>query len=158
MADRIKSGGAIFIIDCVTLALTIIGVIFFILSYQTGYIGIIYGEKNSIWITVELVAVIVVCVYMIISQVTGKVQKTDRLNLLNYILIILLTTAILFLLVDRVDAIGNCIVAPWDAGHGGEDSCYLSFVSIGCWLVCLITDIVISFVGYEKKINGRGVK
>lgn len=147
---RKKSTG--FFVNCITLVLTLIGTVFFALSYRTGYIGIVYGEKNSVWITLELAAVILICLVLTGMQAAGK-QKIELFDVLTYLLVILLTTATLFLLVDRVDAIGNCIVAPWDAGHGGEDSCYLSFVSMGCWLIALAANIVLSFTGYRKKDN-----
>ncbi len=145
-----KSAG--FFVNCLTLVLTLIGTVFFALSYGTGYIGIVYGEKNSVWITLELAAVILICLVLTGIQAAGK-QKPELFDVLTYLLVLLLTTATLFLLVDRVDAIGNCIVAPWDAGHGGEDSCYLSFVSMGCWLIALVANIVLSFAGYRKKDN-----
>ena len=82
------------------------------------------------------------------GQLRGFLKREHIYNLLSYALVILLTLSILLLHADRVDAIGNCIVAPWDAGHGGEDSCYLSFVSMGVWGVALIGNLFLCFRGY----------
>lgn len=138
-------------ISGITLILTLVGAVFFALSYQTGYVGIIYGEKNSGVITIEVVVVIAVNAYLVLSQWKGRWRNGLVYEILTYILVVAITTMTLFLLVDRVDAIGNCIVAPWDAGHGGEDSCYLSFVSMGCWGVCLLADLVLGFTGYNRR-------
>lgn len=138
-------------LNSATLVLTLIGTVFFVLSYQTGYIGIVYGEKNSGVITIELVVVILLNAYLLLSQREKCPGNYLTYEIVTLILVIAITTMTLFLLVDRVDAIGNCIVAPWDAGHGGEDSCYLSFVSMGCWGTCLLIDLVLGFTGYDKK-------
>lgn len=153
MQQNKNSGALPLTANCVTLLLTLAGAVFFALSYMTGYIGIVYGEKNSEIITIELVAVVLINVFLICSQVKEKWGNKLIYEILTYILVIVITSMTLFLLVDRVDAIGNCIVAPWDAGHGGEDSCYLSFVSLGCWCVCLIVDIILCFVGYKKELQ-----
>ncbi len=134
----------------ITFAITITGIVFFLLSYGTGYIGIVYGEKNSLWITAFLIAVIVI--YILLFLGTSKFKMREEIcNVLTYVLVVLFTLCIVLLLADRVDAIGNCIVAPWDAGHGGEDSCYLSFVSMGCWFAAMAGNMAVSFIGYRKK-------
>lgn len=125
--------------------LTAVALVFFLLSYTTGYVGIVFGEKNSILILVLQIVILLASLAFTAADVFGKLQKPivrDIAVLVNTAALIL---SLLFLLADRVDAIGNCIVAPWDAGHGGEDSCYLSFVSMGCYLVALVLNIVASF-------------
>ena len=141
------SRGAFFRISCATAVLGLVGAIFFVLSYNTGYVSIIYGAKNSIFLTVTAIAIPVIGAVMAVGQLRGFLKSEHTYNLLSYALVILLTLSILLLLADRVDAIGNCIVAPWDAGHGGEDSCYLSFVSMGVWGVALIGNLFLCFRG-----------
>lgn len=150
----LKSKSAVFYIHLITLILGIVGIVFFGLSYTTGYnssIGVNYGERNSITITVMLAIMVVITMLSIILQITGKVQVKELYNLIVFALVILLTLSTILLLVDRVEPIGNCIIAPWDAGHGGEESVYLSCVSMGCWLVALVCNIVASFLGYKVK-------
>ncbi|HIT90362.1 MAG TPA: hypothetical protein IAC41_08095 [Candidatus Merdenecus merdavium] len=143
--------GFVFAASSWTCVLSIIAFIFFALSYQTGYVSIVYGEKNSIVITIEAILILMLTSITTIFQITGKVDKREFYDVAMYVLVPLLTTATLLLLVDRVDAIGNCIVAPWDAGHGGEESCYLSFVAMGCWFVADIINIIGCFIGYKEK-------
>ena len=139
------------IVPAVTILLLAIGAVFFAFSYRTGYIGIVYGEKNSIRITAGLAVIGLLCVLRILLGKKGGNREKNIKDILTFIVIALLTVATILLLADRVDAIGNCIVAPWDAGHGGEDSCYLSFVSMGCWVIALVMNIIASFMGTEKK-------
>ena len=143
--------GAFFLIDAATVVLGLIGAIFLALSYNTGYVSIVYGQKNSIALTVLAIAIPALALVLVLGQWKGFLKSEHIYNLASYALVIALTFAILLLLADRVDAIGNCIVAPWDAGHGGEDSCYLSFVSMGVWAVAMIGNIVLCFKGYGTK-------
>ena len=146
-----RPGGAFFLIDCATLVLGLIGAIFLALSYNTGYVSIVYGTKNSITLTVLAIVIPAAALILVLGQWKGFLKSEHIYNLVSYALVIALILAILLLLADRVDAIGNCIVAPWDAGHGGEDSCYLSFVSMGVWAVAMIGNIVLCFKGYGPK-------
>lgn len=135
----------------ISLALAVIGLVFFYLSYTTGYINIVFGEKNSLLIQALMIASIAILIGTIVLHAINKRGFRIVLNISTVILSVLLTLAILYLLADRVDAIGNCIVAPWDAGHGGEDSCYLSFVSMGGWLIAVVLLLIASFKGSGLK-------
>ena len=150
MAKMFQNKSATFYINLLTLLLGLVGTVFFALSYMTGYVSIVYGMNNSITITVMLAAIIVLSALIIAFQIMGKVHVKEVYHVAMYILVILLTLSAGLLLADRVEAIGNCIIAPWDAGHGGEESCYLAFVSMGCWLVAVTANIVGSFIGYKE--------
>ena len=140
-----------FYIQAVSILLMIVGTIFFGMSYTTGYNQIVYGEMHSIAITVLAVITFVILVTIVAFQSIGVLKIKEIYNVAMAVLAVLLILCTLFLLVDRIDAIGNCIVAPWDAGHGGEDSCYLAFVAMGCWLVSMIGIIVGCFLGHKVK-------
>lgn len=146
-----KDKGYKFYADVAIAVLSVIAVIFFLLSYTTGYIGIVYGQNNSILITIMLFIVLLISSASAVMKILGidKFEKiTDILVLVNTALLIV---SLMLLFADRLDAIGNCIIAPWDAGHGGEDSCYLSFVSMGCFIVCAVLNIIGAFVAGSKK-------
>lgn len=151
MAKMFQNKSATFYINLLTLLLVLVGTVCFALSYMTGYVSIVYGMNNSIIITLMLAGMIMISALIISFQIMGKVRVKEVYNVSMYILVILLTLSAGLLLADRVEAIGNCIIAPWDAGHGGEESCYLAFVSMGCWLVAVIANIVGTFMGYKEK-------
>lgn len=140
-----------FYMQLAAVPLLVIGAVFFGLSYTTGYNQIVYGEKNSIIITVFIVVIAVILAALLTLQMLEKFDRKEIYNIAMVVLAALFILCTLLLLVDRVDAIGNCIVAPWDAGHGGEDSCYLAFVAMGCWILALAGDIVGCFFGYAKQ-------
>lgn len=146
-----KTKCSIFYINILTLLLTLVGGVFFLMSYTTGYVSIVYGKDNSIGITMLSAVLLVLTLVSVIFQIRGKMQRKEVYDVIVYASAVILITAVLFLAADRVDAIGNCIIAPWDAGHGGEDSCYLSFVSMGCWLVAMILNLAGCFLGYRVR-------
>lgn len=151
MSDFLKSKSTLFWIEAASVLLAVVGAVFFGLSYTTGYNQIVYGENNSVTITVLLVfAVLIPCAAAVVQclHIPGTEEICDLAAVAASILFLL---CLVLLLADRVDAIGNCIVAPWDAGHGGEDSCYLAFVSMGCWLAAAVASIVGSFLGFKAK-------
>lgn len=150
-----KNKCGLFYIHIVSLVFTMIGIVPFILSYRTGYVSIVYGEDNSIRITVLLVILVLMTIVLIAVRLT-EAKAVERIyEPVTYLLVILLTTAAILLLVDRVEAIGNCIIAPWDAGHGGEESCYLAFGAIGCWCAALMADIVGCFTGNTVRADSQ---
>lgn len=135
------------IIHLVTLVMAVGGGVMLTLSYMTGYVSIVYGEDNSMLLTVLAIALVACAAYLVVVEFSGK-AKPAVVHILTYAMVAVITLLIMLLLVDRVEAIGNCIVAPWDAGHGGEDSCYLAFGAMGAWGVGLLGNLVGGFMSY----------
>lgn len=151
MNDFLKSRSTLFWIEAASVLLAVVGAVFFGLSYTTGYNQIVYGENNSIAITVLLAFAVLIPCAAAVSECLRAPKAGEICDLAAVAASVLFLLCLVLLLADRVDAIGNCIVAPWDAGHGGEDSCYLAFVSTGCWLAASVASIVGSFIGFRAK-------
>ena len=152
-------------LDIAMIVLTVAGMVLFLLSYTTGYY--VFGQMHSVAILVCLFAAVVV-------ELTGAYVRERRLvkissktsnnaeigiyaqekgtekewpYILVTVMIVLLCWAVGMILMDRVEAVGNCIVTDFDSGHGGEEAVYMSFVAIGLFLAAVVLGIVKSFLG-----------
>lgn len=146
-----KNRGYKFYADAIIALLTVIAVIFFALSYTTGYIGIVYGKENSIVMTVFLALILLISVGSVVVEILGIRKSSAVVDVAVLLNTALIMVVLVLLIADRVDALGNCIIAPWDAGHGGEDSVYLSFVTMGCLLVSIVLNIVGTFIVRHRR-------
>ena len=146
-----KNRGYKFYADAIIALLTVIAVIFFALSYTTGYIGIVYGKENSIIMTVFLALILLISVGSVVVEILGMRKLSALVDVAVLLNTALIMVVLVLLIADRVDALGNCIIAPWDAGHGGEDSVYLSFVTMGCLLVSIVLNIVGTFIVRHRR-------
>ena len=66
------------------------------------------------------------------------------------VMIALICWGIGMILMDRIEAVGNCIVTDFDSGHGGEEAVYMSFVAILFLLTSVVSGIVKSFRSEER--------
>ena len=146
-----KNRGYKFYADAIIALLTVIAVIFFALRYTTGYIGIVYGKENSIVMTVFLALILLISVGSVVVEILGIRKSSAVVDVAVLLNTALIMVVLVLLIADRVDALGNCIIAPWDAGHGGEDSVYLSFVTMGCLLVSIVLNIVGTFIVRHRR-------
>lgn len=147
------------------IVLTVAGMALFLLSYTTGYY--VFGQMHSVAILACLFAVVVVELtgaYVRERQLVKISSKTSNNTeigiyaqekrpekewpyVLVTVMIVLLCWAAGMILMDRVEAVGNCIVTDFDSGHGGEEAVYMSFVAIVLFLAAVVLGIVKSFLG-----------
>lgn len=141
----------------VTLILTAISLVLFSLSYMTGYYT--FGQMQSPLITVLLGAAIAVEIAALIIR--GKVPEALWPKLLTFCVTALLSGAAMFLVGDRVEGIGNCIVTDYDSGHGGEEAIYMSIAAAILMLIAVIYNIIGSFAqdksASEKSSKSRSI-
>ena len=154
-----------FKMDIAMVVLTLIGFVLFLLSYTTGYY--VFGQMHSVMILICIFAAIVVQLagaYIRegrLVKISGKVSNDQEIGvyakektsgkewpyILIMVMIVLLCWAVGMILMDRVEAVGNCIVTDFDSGHGGEGAVYMSFIAIGFFLVTVVLGIIKSFTG-----------
>jgi hypothetical protein len=126
-----------------------VGIIFFFLSYRTGYFT--FGDKNSGLVELLLMSATgIEILYMILLK---KIGDNFWVRMLSFVVPALLTAAAILLLGDRVEAIGNCIVTDYDSGHGGEEAVYYSIVASVSMMIGVILGVIGSFFQgkYEKE-------
>ncbi len=135
-----------------TAVLAAAGLILFLLSYTTGYYR--FGEANCWPILLAVAAAVVIAAAVLF--VNGKMHNTGLVSILMLIITALLVFGTVMLLGDRVEGIGFTIVTKFDAGHGGEEACWLSIAACGCFLAGCILNIISSFLPLdqsEKKVK-----
>ncbi|EET61173.1 hypothetical protein BRYFOR_06818 [Marvinbryantia formatexigens DSM 14469] len=155
-------------LDIAMMVLTVAGMVLFLLSYTTGYY--VFGQMHSVAILICLFTAVVVEMagaYVRergLVKISGKISNNAEIGVYaqkkspekewTYILVIamivLLCQAVGMILMDRVEAVGNCIVTDFDSGHGGEEAVYMSFAAIGFFLITVILGIVKSFLGGRR--------
>ena len=151
--------------DMAMVILTVIGLVLFVLSYTTGYY--IFGQMHSVMIMICVFAAIVLQLVGAYARegrlvkISGKVSNDQEIGvyakekahgrewpyILVILMIVLLCWAVGMILMDRVEAVGNCIVTDFDSGHGGEQAVYMSFVASLFFLITVVLGIIKSFTG-----------
>lgn len=121
--------------------LSLIGLLFFLLSYTTGYYT--FGEMNSLLILTLIIGSLLAMAVSVIA--TKKNAGEGILYMLTIFITALLIASATLLLGDRMEGIGFTVLTQFDAGRGGEEACYLSFVSMGSFLMAAIVNVVGSF-------------
>lgn len=124
-----------------------IGLILFLLSYNTGYF--IFGQMNSIMILAFILTGILAEVFTLYA--IGKWGEYFWVRLLTFVVTALFSAAAILLIGDRVEAIGNCVITDFDSGHGGEEAVYRSLAASGIMLLGVVLNIAGSFSGYRQK-------
>jgi predicted ferric reductase len=144
-----KENKAFSIRNSVIFLLSIIGLIFFLLSYTTGYYS--FGQMNSIIILTLIVFSLISVGSSIILNI--KHQNEPIISILTITITLLLIASAILLLGDRIQGIGFTVLTKFDAGRGGEEASYLSFVAMGSFLIACIINIVGGFFpSFKKKI------
>lgn len=151
-------------LDIAMMILTVTGMVLFLLSYTTGYY--VFGQMHSVAILACLFAAVVVEVTGAYVREHGLVKISSKTSnnaeigvyaqekkpekewpyILVTMMIILLCWAVGMILMDRVEAVGNCIVTDFDSGHGGEEAVYMSFIAAGLFLITAVLGIIKSFL------------
>lgn len=144
-SEKIKINAAA-IRRCVVLITCLIGLVFFLLSYTTGYY--VLGEMNSMRILAAIIIAIILELAELILNRKMNSQVTE--NIFSLLVTVLSMFALVTLMGDRVEGIGFTIVTQFDAGHGGAEACYLSFVACGSFLVGCLMSIIHSFMPLNK--------
>lgn len=127
---------------CVVLTAEMIGLVFFLLSYTTGYY--VFGEMKSYLILAGIIgALILETTALIFSQ---KFNRQILADICVLSVTVLCVFSMIMLLGDRVEGIGFTVVTQFDAGHGGAEACYLSFVSCAGLLLGGCVNVINSFL------------
>ncbi len=135
----------------VVIALTILGIILFVLSFSTGYYT--FGQLNSKAVLASAIAAaLVACVAMLLRK---KFDKQWWPKLLSFCVTALLAYAAMILIGDRVEGIGICILTDYDSGHGGEEAIYMSLGASIAWLAAMVFNIIGSF-GKDEPVSKGG--
>lgn len=148
----IKRNGLELTTGVVALILTAAAMVLFCLSYTTGYY--IYGQMQSILITVLLASALVVGLAAIILR--AKLPGALWPKFLVFVTVGVLAAAAGLLLGDRVEGIGNCIITDYDSGHGGEEAIYMSLASCILMLAAVIYLIIGSFAKDKTEASSKG--
>ena len=127
--------------DIVMSIMIVIGLILYLLSYTTGYY--VFGQMHSILILVCLFVSVIAVMAGAFLRESNPGKEWPRIFMTA--VIILICWSIGLILMDRVEAVGNCVVTDFDSGHGGEEAVYISFASIAVLLITTIIGIVKSF-------------
>ena len=143
MADKtIKKGAGVHVTtSAICIALTFLGAFLFAFSYTTNYYT--YGQMNSVLITVLLALAFAAEIAALI--LVKKNPDAAWPGLLTLLVTGLLAAAAMYIVGDRVEGIGNCIVTDYDSGHGGEEAIYMSLGGAVVLLVSMIYNIIGSF-------------
>ncbi|MCD7918861.1 MAG: hypothetical protein LUG45_02070 [Clostridiales bacterium] len=131
----------------VCLALAAVALVFFALSYTTGYYN--FGEMHSTVTLGLLIGLIAVEVLLVLGY--QRFGHTLVYQILTFAVTAMLALAVGLLMADRVEGIGNCIVTDYDSGHGKEEAIYLSFASTAALTLGIFSNIIGSFS--PKKSN-----
>ena len=115
MADKtLKKGAGVHLTTgAICIALTLLGAFLFSFSYTTNYY--IYGQMNSVLITVLLACAVIAEIASVI--LVKKHPDAVWARLLTLLVTALLAASAMFIVGDRVEGIGNCIITDYDSGH-----------------------------------------
>lgn len=130
-------------LDIAMVILTVIGMVLFLLSYTTGYY--VFGQMHSVMIMVCLFA-------SVVAELAGAYLREENPRkewpyLFMTAVVVLLCWSVGMILMDRVEAVGTCVLTDFDSGHGGEQAVYMCFVAILLFLAAVVMGIVKSFTG-----------
>lgn len=129
--------------DIAVIVLMVISIVLFTLSYTTGYYT--FGQMHSVNITVCLFIAIVTELLSIYGWRSNPCKELPYI--FRTLTVALQCWGIGMILMDRVEAIGNCVVTDFDAGHGGEEAVYMSLVAILIILISVVLGIIKNFRG-----------
>ncbi len=143
----------------VTFLFCVVGLVFDLLSYfLANYYKLVFGEDNSIITLVFIIIAIVLSLALAGLEILFPRHKYIR-RIAALLLTVCITVAFTYMIFDRLEAIGNCVVTAYDAGFGGEEACYLTFVGFGFLVVAAIINIVGTGLDERKdktdKKNGK---
>ena len=125
----------------ITLLFTLLGGVLYYFSHSTNYYT--FGQMNSKLI-VGLIggAFLVELAFLIFVKLS---RRALWVQLLPFAVTALLAASAMFIVGDRVEGIGNCIITDYDSGHGGEEAIYISLIAAACLIVAMIYNIIGSF-------------
>lgn len=129
--------------DIAMVVLMVIGFALFLLSYTTGYY--VFGQMHSVMITVCLFAALIA--EMAGAYVREGHPDKEWPHLFMTAVIVLICWAVGMILLDRVEAIGTCVITDFDSGHGGEEAVYMCLVAVLFFLAAVVLGIIKSFLG-----------
>ena len=121
--------------------LAVLGLGLYILGFSTGYY--IFGQMQSTLTVILICAAIVLLVFNNIAR--RKWTDAVWTKVLTFGATALLAAGALYIVGDRVEGIGNCIVTDYDSGHGGEEAIYLSLGGAVLLLIAMVFNIVGAF-------------
>lgn len=130
-------------LDIMMMILTVVGLTLFLVSYTTKYY--VFGQMHSVAILISLAGALAVEVIGLCAR--ERYPQKEWPHILVVIMIVLLCCGIGLILMDRVEAVGNCVVTNFDEGHGGEEAVYISFAAILAIMAAVILGIVKNFLG-----------
>lgn len=137
----IKKGGLALYMSAAILAVTVAGVILFLMSYTTTYYT--FGEMYSVMILIFcIVALVAEAAVFVLS---GLIGFRTWMRTLLIAIIVMLALASMYLLGDRFEGIGYTIFSEFDTGHGGEEACWYSIICVILMLVAISATVVLSF-------------
>ena len=156
MADKtLKKGAGVHLTTgAICIALTLLGAFLFSFSYTTNYY--IYGQMNSVLITVLLACAVIAEIASVI--LVKKHPDAVWARLLTLLVTALLAASAMFIVGDRVEGIGNCIITDYDSGHGGEEAIYMSLGAAVVLLIAMVYNIIGSFSKAGNAPAGRAKK
>lgn len=141
-----KKGRAAVIRAVIVAVFAAAGMIFFLFSYTTGYYT--FGKANCWPVFLAVIAAIILAAAVVFVNV--KFHNNLLTSALMLVVTALLVFGMIMLLGDRVEGIGFTIVTKFDAGHGGEEACWMSIIACGCFLAGGILNIINSFLPLNK--------
>ena len=121
--------------------LAVLGLGLYILGFSTGYY--IFGQMQSTLTVILICSAIVLLVFNNIAR--RKWTDAVWTKVLTFGATALLAAGALYIVGDRVEGIGNCIVTDYDSGHGGEEAIYLSLGGAVLLLIAMVFNIVGAF-------------
>lgn len=135
-----------------TILLAVSGLVFFFMSYTTGYY--IYGEADSILCTAVL------SLAVLLETAAVVLNFLERQGFLTSIFSLAVSAALAagmtVFIGNRVEGIGYTIITSFDAGHGGEEACMLSFLASGFFMAALLCNVTANFLP-QKKTRAKSV-
>ena len=134
MADTKKTRGVHLTIGGITLVLSALALILFLLSFTTNYYT--FGGLNSGLILALILGAMAFTGLSI--WLHHKFPENIWVRFAPFAVIACLATAAMLLIGDRVEGIGTCIVTDYDSGHGGEEAIYMSLASSVLMLIAVV--------------------
>lgn len=134
-------------IDIAMLIFTIIGMILFLLNYTTGYYQ--FGQRHSVMIICCLFGAVVAELVSMYARENYPEKEWPFLILTAAVVLICWGAGML--LMDRIEAVGTCVITDFDSGHGGEEAVYQAFVALLFFLAAVVLGIIKSFTGVNKR-------
>lgn len=127
--------------DIVMSIMIVVGLALHILSYMTGYY--VFGQMHSVLISICLLLSVAAVIMRAFLEGCNPEKEWPWLFMTSSV--IMISWSIGMIMMDRVEAVGNCVVTDFDSGHGGEEAVYISMASVAVLLLTILTGIVRSF-------------